>query len=66
MRIRADLSDTEWRRSRRSSAGADCVETAVVEVPVVEVPVVEVPVAEVPVVEVLVVEDPVVRPVPAT
>lgn len=38
MRIRADLSDTEWRKSRRSSAGADCVETAVVEMAVVEGP----------------------------
>ena len=38
MRTRADLPGTEWRKSRRSSAGADCVETAVVETAVAETP----------------------------
>jgi uncharacterized protein DUF397 len=33
MRAHADLSRTDWRKSRRSSAGADCVEVAVVELP---------------------------------
>jgi hypothetical protein len=37
MRTRTDLSRTEWRKSRRSSAGADCVEVAVVERPGPEV-----------------------------
>jgi Domain of unknown function (DUF397) len=35
MRTHANLSCTDWRKSRRSSAGADCVEVAVIEIPAV-------------------------------
>jgi hypothetical protein len=33
MRTHADLTRTDWRKSRRSSAGADCVEVAVIRCP---------------------------------